>query len=71
MDDADFPKRFGAALRFGAYFRIIEEGVVEVGSPITLQGAAERPSLAVRAVGRIYMSRTKKNTSSAISLHNL
>jgi MOSC domain-containing protein YiiM len=55
MDDTAFPKRFGAALRFGAYFRIIEEGVVEVGSPITLQVAAEGPTLSVRDVGRIYM----------------
>jgi MOSC domain-containing protein YiiM len=60
MNDAGFPKRFGAAplrsvLSHLSYFRIFEEGFMEVSSPITLQRAVERPTLSVREIGRIYM----------------
>jgi MOSC domain-containing protein YiiM len=34
MDDPDFPRRFLAAARLGAYFRIIEEGELRAGDAI-------------------------------------
>jgi MOSC domain-containing protein YiiM len=55
MDDPMFPKRFGEALRFGTYFRIVEEGDVEAGSPVTLHREAPEPTLSIRDVARIYM----------------
>lgn len=36
MDDAGFPKRFLAARRPGAYFRIVEEGEVAAGDAVTV-----------------------------------
>jgi MOSC domain-containing protein YiiM len=55
MDDPAFPKRFGAAMRFGTYFRIVEEGEAEAGSPMSFVRAAPEPSLPSRDVARIYM----------------
>ena len=55
MDDPAFPKHFGAAMRFGTYFRIIEEGDVEAGSPMTREREALAPTLPSRDVARIYM----------------
>jgi MOSC domain-containing protein YiiM len=55
MQSPTFPKRFGQAMRFGTYFRIIEEGEVEAGSAMTLERAAEEPTLPSRDVARIYM----------------
>jgi MOSC domain-containing protein YiiM len=55
MQSPTFPKRFGKAMRFGTYFRIIEEGDVEAGSLMTLQRAAQEPTLPSRDVARIYM----------------
>jgi MOSC domain-containing protein YiiM len=40
MDDPDFPRRFLAAARLGAYFRIIEEGELRAGDAI---GVVDRP----------------------------
>jgi MOSC domain-containing protein YiiM len=55
MQSPTFPKRFGKAMRFGTYFRIIEEGEVQAGSPFTLERAAEPPTLPSRDIARIYM----------------
>ncbi len=55
MQSPTFPKRFGKAMRFGTYFRIIEEGEVEAGSPMVFERAAPDPTLPSRDVGRIYM----------------
>ena len=55
MQSPTFPKRFGKAMRFGTYFRIIEEGEVEAGSPMTFERAAPEPTLSSRDVARIYM----------------
>jgi MOSC domain-containing protein YiiM len=55
MQMPTFPKRFAKAMRFGTYFRIIEEGEVEAGSPMTLESAAAEPTLPSRDVARIYM----------------
>jgi MOSC domain-containing protein YiiM len=41
MGDPQFPKRFQAALRTGALFRIIEEGVLQAGDTIQIM---ERPT---------------------------
>jgi MOSC domain-containing protein YiiM len=40
MGDPDFPRRFLAAARLGAYFRIIEEGELRAGDAI---GVVDRP----------------------------
>ena len=55
MQSPTFPKHFGKAMRFGTYFRIIEEGEVEAGSPMTLERTALEPTLPSRDVARIYM----------------
>jgi MOSC domain-containing protein YiiM len=55
MQSPTFPKRFAKAMRFGTYFRIIEEGEVEAGSPMTFERAALEPTLSSRDVARIYM----------------
>jgi MOSC domain-containing protein YiiM len=55
MQSPTFPKRFAKAMRFGTYFRIIEEGEVEAGSPMTFESAAQEPTLPSRDVARIYM----------------
>ena len=55
MQSPTFPKRFGKAMRFGTYFRIIEEGEVEAGSQMILESAAPQPTLPSRDIARIYM----------------
>jgi MOSC domain-containing protein YiiM len=54
MNDKMFPRRFGEALRPGAYLRLIAEGDVGVGDDVRV---VERPShgLRIRDVFRIYM----------------
>jgi MOSC domain-containing protein YiiM len=42
-------------MRFGTYFRIVEDGSVEPGSPMTIHAAAPQPTLPSRDVARIYM----------------
>lgn len=53
MNDATFPRRFVAAMRPGAYLRIVVEGNVGAGDEIRV---IQRPShdLTVRDVSRIY-----------------
>jgi MOSC domain-containing protein YiiM len=55
MQSPTFPKRFGKAMRFGTYFRIVEEGEVEAGSPMVMEREAPEPALSSRDVARIYM----------------
>jgi MOSC domain-containing protein YiiM len=55
MQSPTFPKQFGKAMRFGTYFRIIEEGDVQAGSVMTLEASAPEPTLPSRDVARIYM----------------
>jgi MOSC domain-containing protein YiiM len=55
MDDPAFPKRFGKAMRFGTYFRIVVEGEVEAGAAVRFHRAAQGPTLPSRDVARIYM----------------
>jgi MOSC domain-containing protein YiiM len=73
MQSPTFPKRFGKAMRFGTYFRIIEEGEVEAGSAFTLERAAEQPTLPSRDVARIYMfdhaERQKLAPIAALAVH--
>ena len=54
MNDPSFPKKFGAALRTGAYLRIIEEGDIAAGDPILV---TERPGhgLSIALAARIYL----------------
>jgi MOSC domain-containing protein YiiM len=54
MDDPYFIKRFAAALRPGAYFRIIEEGELGAGDPIEV---VERPQhdVTVGLVARVFL----------------
>jgi MOSC domain-containing protein YiiM len=54
MEDPRFIKRFGAALRPGGYFRIIEEGELAAGDPIEV---VERPDhdVTVVLVARAYL----------------
>jgi MOSC domain-containing protein YiiM len=54
MGDAAFPKKFGAALRTGAYLRIIEEGDIAAGDAIAV---SRRPDhgLSIAAAARIYL----------------
>ena len=54
MDDASFPKKFSAALRMGAYLRIIEEGEVAAGDAIVVSGRPEH-GLDVASAARIYL----------------
>jgi MOSC domain-containing protein YiiM len=73
MQSPTFPKRFGQAMRFGTYFRIVEEGEVEAGSSMALQSAAPQPTLPSRDVARIYMfdhdERHKLADIAALALH--
>lgn len=52
MEDPGFLKRFALALRLGTYFRIIEPGTVEAGSPMTREAAAPESAPTTRDVGR-------------------
>jgi len=54
MDDPAFVKRFGDALRPGAYLRIVEEGTVAAGDGIAL---VERPQrgISIARVADIYL----------------
>ena len=52
MQDPGFLKRFAQALRFGSYFRIIEPGMVEAGSPMTCERAAPSTAPTIREAGR-------------------
>jgi MOSC domain-containing protein YiiM len=54
MDDASFPKKFSAALRMGAYLRIIEEGDVAAGDEIVVSGRPEH-GLSIASAARIYL----------------
>jgi MOSC domain-containing protein YiiM len=53
MDDAEFPRRFGAAERPGAYLRIVQEGALGVGDDVSV---IHRPQhgLTVALVARAY-----------------
>jgi MOSC domain-containing protein YiiM len=55
MEDPRFIKRFAAALRPGAYFRIIEEGELGAGDPIEV---IERPEhdITVAYVAHVYLA---------------
>ncbi len=55
MNDLHFVKRFAAALRLGAYFRIVQPGAIARGDAVTV---LDRPAhgVTVRDVGRIYFS---------------
>jgi MOSC domain-containing protein YiiM len=54
MNDRTFPRRFAAAMRPGAYLRIVVEGTVGAGDEVRV---VERPGhgLTVRDVSRIYL----------------
>ena len=54
MDDASFPKKFSAALRMGAYLRIVEEGDVARGDAIVVTSRPEH-DLSVASAARIYL----------------
>ena len=54
-DDPGFPKRFGRALRFGAYFRILQEGDVAAGDPFEREFLPDDHDVTVADVGRISM----------------
>ena len=54
MDDASFPKKFGKALRMGAYLRIIEEGDLAAGDAIAVTGRPEH-GLSIALAARIYL----------------
>ncbi len=53
MNDVHFIKRFGHALRPGAYLRIVEPGTVEQGDPVALL-ARPAHGFTVREVSRIF-----------------
>src|SRR5262249_7138907 len=48
MGDAGFVQQFELAARFGAYFRIVEEGEVGAGDPIELVAAAPPGTQTIR-----------------------
>ena len=54
MNDASFPKKFSAALRTGAYLRIIEEGDVAAGDAIAVTGRPQH-GLSIALAARIYL----------------
>ena len=54
MNDALFPKRFSAALRMGAYLRIIEEGDIGAADAIAVTGRPEH-GLTIALAARIYL----------------
>jgi MOSC domain-containing protein YiiM len=51
MGDAAFVKEFEHAERFGAYFRIVEDGDVGAGDAITLEAPAARGARTIHEVG--------------------
>jgi MOSC domain-containing protein YiiM len=51
MRDAGFVKQFARAARFGAYFRIVDDGEVGAGDLIELVGSAPAGALTIREVG--------------------
>lgn len=53
MGDRAFPQRFAAASRWGAYLRIVEEGDVGKGDPVTVLSRPDH-SVTVDLVARIY-----------------
>lgn len=54
MDDPKFIKRFGAALRPGTYFAVIEEGEIEAGDSIEVVSRPEH-HMTVADMARIYL----------------
>ncbi len=54
MEDASFPKKFSAALRMGAYLRIIEEGDIAAGDAISVTRRPEH-GLSIALAARIYL----------------
>jgi MOSC domain-containing protein YiiM len=54
-DDPAFPRRFAAALRYGSYFRIVEEGAVAAGDRFEREYLPEDHDVTVAEVGRIRM----------------
>lgn len=58
MDDVGFPDRFIAAERFGAYLRIVTEGDVGAGDPITV--TSEGAGLSLRDDGRRRAARARR-----------
>lgn len=55
MEDPRFVKRFALAMRFGTYFRIIEPGTVEAGSPLVREREAPDSGPTIRETGRIML----------------
>lgn len=55
MNDPNFVKVFGSALRPGAYFRIVEEGDVARGDSAVLLHKPDAHGVTVREVMRIYL----------------
>ena len=56
MGDPDFVARFRAAERPGCYCRVIHEGTIQVGDPVTLEPYAEEP-VTIGEVFRDYYER--------------
>ena len=54
MNDSSFPKTFSQALRFGAYFRVIEPGPVKAGDTIRVIATSSH-DWTIREVGRAYL----------------
>ena len=54
MNDALFPKKFSAALRMGAYLRIIEQGDIAAGDAIAVTGRPDH-GLSIALAARIYL----------------
>jgi len=71
--DVAFPRRFARALRFGAYFRIVEEGAVTAGDRFECEYRPEEHDVTVAEVGRIRMfaphERAKLADVTALALH--
>jgi MOSC domain-containing protein YiiM len=57
MGDASFVDVFDGAERYGAYFRIVQEGVVGAGDEIVVE-PVDRPGVTVRELGASYGSPT-------------
>ena len=53
--DARFPKVFGGALRFGSYFRIVEEGIVAAGDAFERVWVPDDHDVTIAEVSRIRM----------------
>ncbi|HEV8023175.1 MAG TPA: MOSC domain-containing protein [Candidatus Lustribacter sp.] len=55
MEDPRFLKQFALAMRYGTYFRIIEPGTVEAGSPMAREAAAPESAPTTREAGRLIL----------------